>query len=116
MAYRLFNTIRYFKFFFSFTKCRLPLCKIIDLKSKSKALIDFLQNKFKYNVLHYVRANTVEFLALTLLGPFNRESFPKCSGFQNVYRGTLGCRQKFKGCRKFFLSIRNIQAILSKFG
>ncbi len=24
------------------------------------------------------------------------------SGFQTVCRGTLGCRQKFKGCRNFF--------------
>jgi hypothetical protein len=27
------------------------LCKIFDLKFKSKTLINFLQNKFEYNVL-----------------------------------------------------------------
>jgi hypothetical protein len=38
-----------------------------------------------------------------------------CSGFQTVCRGTLGCPQKFEGCRKFFSSIRNIQVFLLEF-
>ncbi len=43
------------------------VCKIFKLNSKSKTLIDFLQNKFEYNVLHYVHANMVANLKNSVL-------------------------------------------------
>ncbi len=64
----------------------------------------------------YVKCD-LSFLLFFLINLFRNQSFfMYYSGFQTVCRGTLGCRQKFEGCRKFFSSIRNIQAhILHKF-